>query len=437
MVYYNSIKCILTTVVFIDVKKVRNRKKRSLRLGLSRPKSKKRNTSTEASEESTDSKACESEISEMDEINASRETIDSISEIHLKRSIKKELPSVLETSTDNAEVISKSKIQDESIMDLVNKISRKKENITIDVATTYDLEHKYEPEAGPSSAALITTRSNANLNHCLNDSFDSSPEEDKGITSFYDKSKMFDLSLEDKSSNEINTSKNLDLSVVEDNNLETKSQLDFRESGMKLYYSLEDRSAIMTPKIRPPTKSYIASNLEKYKIPNVRNPEPYFSDYKDVGEKVEIGQIVIKLQSKLAQDQKAFEKVLNTTSIEEWRQLLFLQTNEMCEDSTKPDSLKTLLAGNKHCILEPIKKPPTRNEISKWIEQNKTVSIEADKVEHTEISKNIDELENSQALGLNEDEINSSISLEASDKVSLSVHLITYCNIHIFVIRYR
>lgn len=397
---------------FIDVKKVRKRKKRSLRIGLSRP-SKKQNMSTEASEESTDSKAGETEISEMNEINASRETIDKISNVHLKRSIKKELPSVLETIPDTKEALSKSQIRNESIVDLVHQISTKHEPLSLGPATTYDLEHKYEPVAGPSDA-----KNDMKSDHSLNDSFESSPEIDKGVISFYDKSKIFDMSLEDKSSNEINISHNLNLFSKEDKNLEADSQLDFRESRMKLCYSLEDRMLIMTPKIKPPTKGFIASNLDKYKIPNIRNPEPYFSDYRDVGEKVEIGQMVIKLQSKLPQDQKAFEKVLDTTSIEEWRQLLFLQINEISEDSTKLDVLKTLLSGNKHCLLEPLKKPPTTNEVLKWIKQNDTVSLEVNKVEHTEISKNLDELENSQVIGLNDDDINNSISLEVGDKVS-------------------
>lgn len=401
---------------------------RSFKLGLSRPKSKRKTSSNQHTDDESNSNL---DVSEIDEINASRDTIDSISELHLKRNTNTETPSILYAVNTNVENAN------ESVIDLVNKLSIKHDNYKLGAAVAYDLNNKYEPVAGPSTKKhdAIDNR-NTSIDY-LNDSFESSPEDNKlGIISFYDSSKLFDMSIENKNGSQLQLIEDRfedevkqdeveqDVSVIEENVLSTDSncQLDFRERSKtpnSTDTKKENIALIFTPKIRPPTKGYIMSTLKRYKIPKTKNPEPYFSNYKDVGEKVEIGHMILKLQSKVARDQKPFERVLDVTSIEEWRQLMFIQTNEVDEDSAKPEVLKKLLAGNKHCTLKPVKTPPTRNDVLKWLKQkdNQLSETKVNIVDQTEISKNGDELDNSQAIGLNEDEINSSISLEASDKV--------------------
>ncbi|XP_049869672.1 DNA polymerase zeta catalytic subunit [Pectinophora gossypiella] len=403
------------------VKKVRKRKMRPFKLGLARPKSKKKVVVAEQ-EVSTDLEI-KPEDSDLDEINASRDTIDSISDLHLKRTVKKEVHSVVENSETNVSIDDDE--SNESIMDLVNKITVKHEHAKLEVAEKYDLENQLEAVAGPSKVN-IDTDINRTFTESLNNSYESTPEDNKGIVSFYDMSKMFDLSLDEKKPDSMELSFenpiDINMSIVEEQkiNLETKSEFDFRDILSSRRFSGPPQTnspKILTPRIRPPSKAYVESLLHKYNIPKVKNPEPYYSDHKDVGDKVEVGQMVLKLQSQLAKDQKPLERVLDTTSIEEWRQLMFLQTNEMIEQSAKPDALKKILAGNRQCVLEPVKRPPTSNEVKKWVQnnQNKTQK-ENIKTDDTEISKNIDELDNSQAIGLNEDEINSSISLEANEK---------------------
>lgn len=408
------------------------------------------------------------DMNDLDEINASRETIDSISDLHLKKTIKKETPSVLESSIDtDCESIDKQQKGNESILDLVHNISAKHEKV-LGAAESYDFNRQFIPVAGPSKMNQVKDSTNK-INDYLSDSYESTPEDGKGIISFYDMSKIFDISVEDnekreqinlKHSMEINNEMQVDMSVLEENNREcvpenehdkiikivnpcVKQEMDVstieenQEKQIEVLLKIKNtqqktNTVIITPKIRPPTKSYIMTTLDNYKIPKHKNPEPYFSDHKHVGEKVEIGQLVLKLQSKLARDQKPLEKVLDTTSIEEWRQLMFLQSNEMGED-TKPEMLKTLLAGNKQCILQPVKKSPLRSEVIKWLHSNNKTQME---VEQTKISKNVDDMENSQAIGLNEDEINSSISLEAQDKVKteiVSLYTFVHQNLRTFL----
>lgn len=415
---------------------------RPFKLGLSKPKSKKK-SKTERNNEQLNSNT--NDISEIDEINASRDTLDSLSDLHLKRTIKKEFPS---DSNNSKDIKNESTITNDSITDLVNKFSIKQEiNTDAGAAKTYDLMKEYEPTAGPSKTNRVNTEycatnySNNFFSNSLNESLESSPEDTcnkLGIVSFYDKSKLFDLSESDtdkdasfhKSIYDHSINQGQHMSIVEKNdNSDTKAQKDLRKRQMTpdiiSSYSISP-SKVLTPRIRPPSKNYIISSLDKYNIPKVKNPEPYFSDHKDVGDKVEIGQMVLKLQSKLSRDQKPFEKVLDTTSIEEWRQLMFLQTNETSEEAATPDALKILLAGNRQCVMEPIARPPTKRQVLIWLKKKvEPVSEpEENKVNHKEISKNIDELDHSQALGLNEDEVNNSVSIEMMDKVRVTTQII-------------
>lgn len=391
---------------------------RPFKLGLSRPKSKKNviSVSNKQSESKYDG-------SDVDEIDVSRETIDSISNVYLQSAVKKEPQSDFGSSNDTTVADSQTndvEMKDVNITDLVNKISNKhviKENINIGVAERYDIKQQYEPVAGTSTVAksLYTSQHN-------DDSFSSSPDDNEcGIQSFYNKSRFFDISIP------LEDNKN-DTSYIEDTetaNEDKKSQVTrYQVKDMNLSLNASKSSSdfsstgtIVTPKIRPPTKNYVIASLEHYKIPKVRNQEPFYSDHKDSGDKIEIGQMLLKLQSKSAKDQKPFEKVLDVTSIDEWRQLLFLQTNENNDDTTKPEALKTILAGNKQYVLEPLCKPPTTSEVIQFIQDKQNEKID-DTIDVKEITKNLDELETSQAIGLNEDEVNSSLSLETNDKVS-------------------
>lgn len=423
---------------------------RPFKLGLSRPKSKKNDGN-----EIDDKSESKMDISQIDEINVSRETIGDISDSHLRRVVKAEPESILDKSIHSvAGDVSKRGVAIESILDLVNKVTiNHNKHLQPGAAENYDLQNKYEPKPGPSNIKV-----NYSLHQSFNDSdkdIESSPETDKlGIMSFYNMSKVFDISLEDNNIDKMpgESQKYIKTEHCENKHKEDKlknigfnftdvkmkpNESHSKETKVKIEPSVRSFAnkefEILTPRIKPPTKSYVCSSLLQYNIPKVRNPEPYYSDHTDVGDKVEIGQMVLKINSKLSRDQKPFEKVLVATSIEEWRHLLFLQTNEMSQESSKPDALKLLLAGNRKCVLEPVKKPPTSEEIKRWL-MNKDTEVKNDDnaTNNVDISKNIDELENSQALGLNE--IDNSISLETVEVSAVSIILKQTFVVVIFII---
>uniref|UniRef100_A0A2H1WJ56 DNA polymerase n=1 Tax=Spodoptera frugiperda TaxID=7108 RepID=A0A2H1WJ56_SPOFR len=409
-------------------KKVRKRKMRPFKLGLSRPKARRKDES-----ESDSRSESNVDISQIDEINVSRETIEDISDAHLRRVVKTERESILNNSINmNEGDVAQCKVENESIVDLVNKVTVKQQPLQPAPAEAYDIENNYEPKAGPSN---INVNKSFNLTFNSDYEIDSSPEPNKlGIKSFYDVSKIFNLSLE-SDDNEVNKSQLISMADDKDENSENHNynvEIKNNESQKeKLNIKIEpnvnvvktEKSIILTPKIKPPTKSYVCSNLHHYKIPKVKNPDPYYSDHRDVGDKVEIGQMLLKVNSKLSRDQKPFEKVLDMTSIEEWRHLLFLQTHEMSQESSKPDALKILLAGNRKCILEPVRRPPTGNEIKQWLLLNKDSEVKEENrtvIDEDITNKNIDELENSQALGLNE--LDNTLSLETEEKEKPSLN---------------
>ncbi|XP_050343586.1 DNA polymerase zeta catalytic subunit [Nymphalis io] len=387
------------------VKKMGKRKMRSFKLGLSRPKNKKKMETTIAKEYE------DKDMNEVEEINVSRETIENISNLHIQRSCKAEQKSLKEQcADDNIKQCSNDEV---CIVNLVSEVSLK-HNTNVDAAVSYDIQKEFEPVAGPSNIKIRNSKQKESPNSSDSESSEvnqSSSEENKlGIESFYDKSHLFDLTAteyethknEHNESNVIKEEEKENFYIKRETTSNTPIKTDVSTNILN--------DIILTPKIRPPTKNDILSTLKMYGIPKIRNPEPYYSNYKDVGDKVEIGQMVLKLNSKLAQDQKPFGQVLDVTSLDDWRQLLFLQTNEMTEESTKPEAMKVLLASNRRCILEPLKRPPLSSDVKRWMESKHKLTQETDK----EINVNINEIENSQENDLND--LNSSISLDVTIK---------------------
>lgn len=385
---------------------------RSFKLGLSRPKHKRKveiNTSKENEDNKTDN--------DVEEINVSRETIENISTSHIKKRIKKESQISKEEDIDKNTIVQCFPDEKAPIENLVSKFSANHAT-DVDAATLYDIKKQFEPVAGSSTVKICSPELN-DLNCSDITVIESSFEENKmGIESFYDKSMFFDLSAtEYESGKNDNEQSHADEKDIKTENLSIKNEITSKLYLEEPITSLDNITLV--PKIRAPTKNYIITTLENYKIPKILNPSPYFSDHKDVGDKIEIGQMVLKLNSKLAQDQKPFEKVLDITTLDEWRQLLFLQTNEISEESSKADVLKTLLASNRRCILEPLKRPPLRSTVKQWVEgKDRPKTENAENITHQEINVDVDELENSQAIGLNE--INSSLSLNTTEKVKIS-----------------
>nr|XP_012550207.2 DNA polymerase zeta catalytic subunit isoform X2 [Bombyx mori] len=375
------------------VTKVRKKRRRTLQLGLSRPKKKNERVNNPTN---TDSNI---DTSEIDEINVSRETADGdvcISELVRASKISK-------TSIENTEIKS-----EETFIDAVSRITAKQNIVKLmNKSEIYDLQNKFVPTAGPSNKPVDCD--NTEMGNSSNNELELSPDGNElGIVSFYDASKVFDDSFNQTFLQEQTNCD--DCSDIIANEYEKQEDYDkFKDTELKLDVSVNEKLdtgiKIFTPTVKPPTKNEMET---KYKIPKTKQVQPFFSDYKDVGDKVEIGQLVLKLHSNLSRDQKPFEKVLETESIENWRQLLFLQ-KYATQDDYKPDTLRTLLAGNSRYVIQPVVRPPTSEQVKKWINEQKALQLLSQFSSEQAISKNMDDFNNSQALGLNEDEINSSI----------------------------
>ncbi|KAL4711723.1 hypothetical protein ACJJTC_003490 [Scirpophaga incertulas] len=375
------------------VKKVRKRKQRPLRLGLSKRKDKNNKSSNQTDDYEIENKP-NLDISASDEINVSRETINSISSLHLKKSVKQEPPDMSVGKNDD------------SISNLVNKISTKfelKESKPL-AANAYDIQNRFVPEAGSSVVHETAMMSNVNKTNYISDQSANTSDDSQGILSFYDTSKVFDLSfIENK----------LKIESLNDTieNLDTPQKISIHSSN----------TIVLTPIIKPPTRDFVVSSLHKYNIPTSKTVEPFYSDPNDVGDKIEIGQMLLKLRSKKSRDQKPFDKVLDTTSIEEWRQLLFLQTNEISDTNSKPDTLKTLLAGNKQCILQPAFNAPTTRQVREKQADFERETIIEKKIDDKDIITDIDDLDNSQAIGLNDDINKTELTPDMSDKSTVGL----------------
>ncbi|XP_017786334.1 PREDICTED: DNA polymerase zeta catalytic subunit [Nicrophorus vespilloides] len=124
----------------------------------------------------------------------------------------------------------------------------------------------------------------------------------------------------------------------------------------QLSYIIEQRTREPVTKGRidmgpAPSRKLIEDTLPKYDLPLVRNQDPYYGDPKDVTGSVEIGLNVLRIGGKY--DVEDFDT--NFSGINEARK-------EICGDNAKAH-FRLEECSQEDCVLEPVKKPPTREEI--------------------------------------------------------------------------
>ncbi|GBP39440.1 DNA polymerase zeta catalytic subunit [Eumeta japonica] len=427
-------------------KKVRKRKMRPFKLGLSRPKSQKTevidkqninfkpvciiNESENCEKSDTDTIVKENKLKCTNSTNEIKlEFIDEISDNNLENNkINSEKVQCIESKKENDSprlYNFKQKLENGLMTQNMSKTGDINKIGGCMTSKQYDILNGFEVAAG-SSKIKMEKKSSYELD--MLDS-ESDHENNLGIQSFYNSSKIFNMSIEDS---DIVTSKESSeetkFSCLKKEELSSHTSQSNSNSSLNLHLSEDSDAALsvnfnkkvmLMPRIKPPSKEYILSTLPQYNIPKTKNVQPYYSNFKDVGDKLEIGHLTLKLQSNVAQHQKPFEKTANGLSVEEWRHILFTQNNDTDNDISNSDVLKCLLASNKYCVLEPVIKPPRTSDILIWL-KNKANEFDKKKKEILSVPKEIseidDELDENQALGLNEGPMHCSYQSD-SDKI--------------------
>lgn len=122
-----------------------------------------------------------------------------------------------------------------------------------------------------------------------------------------------------------------------------------------------------TPKLKPPSRSQIVSDITELNLPHVRNLQPFYGNVNDVTGSVEIGLTVLKLSSHTTADVPPFDTIFNTLEGMRKQQLQLMYPHVKL---TKPQltNLKMRHCANALIKIVTAKRPPTRAECEIWLD---------------------------------------------------------------------
>lgn len=130
------------------------------------------------------------------------------------------------------------------------------------------------------------------------------------------------------------------------------------------------KSRIFTPKTAPPSKADVLLTLFECEELESTGVTPFYSNIKDSTKRLEVGSKVLKLDHRYA-DLKTHRSSLNIVGIEDMRKALL----------GGDDIPRAALIEDRHVVLTPLEKPPTRKEILGWTQQPEiTKSVEKTKL---------------------------------------------------------
>lgn len=269
-------------------------------------------------------------------------------------------------------------------------------------SSAYDRCHNYIPEAGSSRIADISVKEKEIESLSLTPSLEDSQldESDGGIVSFYNTTHYQDTSFSDGEfvqHSPMNISKlpsaNQKPSLKEDDSAVrlhydtsfspegAKSRIiNVTERGTNKYNAIKENNKIkvLVPMLHPPSWNEVRSTMPEHGIPFCIHEQPFYSNAKDVGNQIEVGQIILKIKSKTLASLKPFQSdVTNSNSLEVWRENMFL-TNNITQDKLNVKDLASLLASNRPCVLTPVMRPPSPQEVKDWLKAAETRNLKND-----------------------------------------------------------
>lgn len=265
-------------------------------------------------------------------------------------------------------------------------------------SSAYDRSHNYIPEAGSSRMPHILEE-NKEIESLsltpptLEDS--QLDESDGGILSFYDTTHYQDTSFADGEfiqHSPMNVSK-----LPSTNQRSTKSPNKEDDSSVRLHYDTsfspegaksklinvtekgaikeKEKRMVLVPMLHPPLYNEVQSAMHEHNIPLCIHQQPFYSNAKDVGNQIEVGQIILKIKSKTLASLKPFQSdVTNSNSLEVWREHMFL-ANNITQDNLNVKDLAGLLASNRSCVLTPVMRPPSAQEVKDWLKASETRNL--------------------------------------------------------------
>ncbi|CAG9769330.1 unnamed protein product [Ceutorhynchus assimilis] len=123
--------------------------------------------------------------------------------------------------------------------------------------------------------------------------------------------------------------------------------------------------SIFKPSFKAPTIEHVRASLSKYKIPHVKQQEPFYSNVDDYTGTVEIGHRLMRVASRTTAHLLEFDSEFD--GLNQHRNFFIENVANLKYNSNNINSLKLAHCTNKNVILCPLKKPPLSKEVMKWV----------------------------------------------------------------------
>lgn len=132
-----------------------------------------------------------------------------------------------------------------------------------------------------------------------------------------------------------------------------------------------NKTILITPKFRPPSRKLVEETAESYKIAKFDNIAPFFSRREDVpAHPQNEACISAKVKSRGLASLEPFRSgVENVTGVDKWRRMKVKEFN-FSGQSLDTSNLRKELAGQETVVIQPIKLPPDKQAVERWLEDS-------------------------------------------------------------------
>ncbi|XP_018577848.1 DNA polymerase zeta catalytic subunit isoform X2 [Anoplophora glabripennis] len=249
-------------------------------------------------------------------------------------------------------------------------------NLLLTTAEKYDKDTNYNAREGTSK--VLTPHSNISSQKSSEEITHSSGSSSFGLLTPYqhiaEEVCHLDTILEDDSSKK-NVCKNNENELLDSDRLISAVDVNKRDNS----------SIILNPIKKAPTRDEISKSLDKYKIPFVKENVPFCSNTDDVTGSVEVGYNVLKIISKTSAHMPEFESQMD--GINNFRKLTMNSMSSTLEwKKSNINNLALSFCKDRHCIIEPLKRPPSLTTVKNWIrEKSKKVVTPEKKTEKIKV----------------------------------------------------
>lgn len=250
---------------------------------------------------------------------------------------------------------------------------------TVNYYEDIDIPGYYEPLKKPTRKGR-PSKMNMKRSSLSKEEYYDMDSDDLAIQSFYEESFMRSAARHDSPVQDVDATPKALNKVKQDNAISTP-EISKLVNAIKDPLSTTDETkwttSIITPIIHPPSLSDVKRALNHSELPKVVNAAPHYGDPLDLSvatnSKIEIGDSVLQIAGVSLNDCEEFKSQLDLVGLDGWRKrsvgtMISTARGKNNTSFQKSSYARKFLASEGTTVIVPSEKPPTRIEVTSWLE---------------------------------------------------------------------